>query len=227
MKITLFSCLIVACLNTTIYLGANAQTTNRLGHVDESAIRRLLPQDYAAFQSTLTGQSGVLEAQAAIRLSSKARELAHHSFDSPQSQKDALDAYRATWRIALRLWQSSTDQEAKQLIFADWKNSLNSNGIPVVAQLYALSEIWDRSFIGEEFWRLLRDTKEKKIISSICYVLYTHGNSKDTEQLLKKRNATIEADVQEIIQNAINWMNYKQSGDSSNPGPAAAPPRIE
>ena len=89
---------------------------------------------------------------------------------------------------------------------------------------YALSDVWNRDLLTPEFWLLLRKTKDKAVISAISYVLYLYGTKDDAEKLLEKEKALNDSELQEIVQNALNWIRYSRSGNTNGPGPAAAPP---
>ena len=92
-------------------------------------------------------------------------------------------------------------------------------------------------WVGVEIWGpyvrkyALESLYDKVVIADARYVDYG---------LLGKFDLGLAGDVLEHMEkiekkahgrrglmNAINWMNYRLSGDKTNPGPAAAPPRME
>jgi hypothetical protein len=121
----------------------------------------------------------------------------------------------------------SKDQTTRRVVLDEWNRYLRDDDSSVPSQLYALAEQWDRDLLTEDFYQLLKKTKNKKTIAAIAYAFYEHGNASDADRLLQKRKSGIDIESQQMIQNAINWMNYRLSGNNKDIYPAAFPPRIE
>ena len=82
--------------------------------------------------------------------------------------------------------------------------------------------------MGDDFWNLLQRTKSKRVLSAMCYVVYRRGDRDDIPRLKKAVRALPKGDERsQVVQDAINWMSYRLSGDKTYPGPAAAPPTLK
>lgn len=208
---------ILALVNVVSFVDAE-NVSKGVENMSEPAIAKVLPAEYAAYEQALTGDHGLNDARASIAFLSKVKETLGRSLSSHSQEQDSISAYRATWRLCLRTMQNSNDRTAQKLIIDEWNKSLREDSAVTPSQVYALSEQWDRKLLSDDFWRLLRQTNNKKTISAICYVLYVHGNQDDAKRLTDSHKPE--------TQNAVNYMNYKLSDDTS-PGPAAAPPRME
>jgi len=216
---------ILALVNVMSFVNAG-NVSKGAENMSEPAIAKILPAEYAAYEQALAGDHGLNDARASIALLSKVKETLGRSLQSHNQEQDSISAYRAAWRLCLRTMRDSKDQAAQKLIVDEWNKSLREDSDATPSQVYALSEQWDRKLLTNDFWQLLRQTNKRKTVSAICYVLYERGNAADAAQLMQKRKSGVDVGLQEGIQNTINYMNYRLSGDTS-PGPAAAPPRME
>lgn len=186
-----------------------------------------MPAEYARYKKLLSGDNRIGDARASIALLPKARRLLETTPAKSGLQMDARAAYSAAWRLCLRLMKESKDPEAQQLIIDQWNKSLKDDGESVALQVYSLSDQWDRRLLTDDFWRSLGDTKCKMTMSSIAYVLYLHGNRDDLDRLKRRRASLQEGnELCGIVQNAINYMNYRLAGDFTHPGPAALGPTM-
>jgi hypothetical protein len=122
--------------------------------------------------------------------------------------------------------RETKDEAARKTIAERWNESL-VDGALAPSQIYAFARQWDRTLLTDEFWRLLSETKNRKTLSAICYALYEQGTEEDAKKLVQKDKATEDVELRQIIVNALNWIRYKHSGDTTNPGPAARPPHME
>jgi len=193
----------------------------------EPSIAKVFPEEYAAYEKALAQANGTNLVRASLVLLAKAKESLHRTSSTTNVAQDEIKIYRATWLLCLQTMHESKNQTAQRLIVDEWNKSLREDDEAVPSQVYTLVEQWNRNLLTDEFWQLLKQTNKKKTISAISYVLCQYGNSADTDRLMQKRKSGIDKASQGIIQNAINWMNYRLSGDKTNPGPAAAPPRME
>ena len=215
---------IVILIMNSMIISNNAAGLTKSDEMRNQAIAKVLPEEYANYEKELKGDSGLSDTQASFLLVSKAKALLGKPAENTSKEEEYNRAYYATWHLCLRMRQNAKDPAVQKLILDQWDSYLREDDKPVPFQIYALT---DRSLLTGDFWKLLQQTKRKKTISAICYVLYHHGDREDAERLTQKRKSGIDVELQEIIQNAINWMNYRLSGDKTNPGPAAAPPKID
>ena len=145
---------------SAIHLGV-AQPLEQI-NAEESSVRNALPEEYAEFQRLSMNATDAQKAQPAIRLCVNARVKVSEKTSSPESAKNALEAYRGTWRMAIRTWRDATDAQAKQTILSHWNASLQAGGRLVAAQLYALSDVWNRDLLTPEFWLLCEKQRTKR-----------------------------------------------------------------
>jgi hypothetical protein len=190
-------------------------------------IRKVLPAEYEGFRTALVGDNSLNDARACLDLVAKTKRLVGEPPGTGHNRKDVIAAYSAAWCLCLELGKRTKDAASRSLVLEQWDASLEDSTPLVEAQLYALSDVWDRCFLTAAFWQLLRRTEEKTTISAVCYMIYTHGDNADTEKLVEKRKSLQNRDRQQIVQNALNWIVYRDLHDKNRPGPAAAPPRNE
>jgi hypothetical protein len=189
------------------------------------AIQKLLPADYANFESCIRGDHGLADAEASIQLLSKVKDK-FRSAPSEEVQLRALrTAYQATWRICLQEFQQTKDEVARELILTKWNQSLQLDDDTVPSQVCALLGHWDRHLLTDTFWRLVMRTKNLRTVASFSYVFYVHGERRDVERLEGRLKREENSAIGELIVKAVNYMNWRLSG-SKGPGPAAMPPRL-
>ena len=189
-------------------------------------VETLLPEAYSSFPNELRHDVSIKAARASTVLIARARKALEKSTKTTNRFKDVADASRMAWAISLRIWKHTKDEAARGEVLNAWNSSLREENIQTPSQICALSEEWDRNLLTDSFWRVFTQTGERKIISSICYVISRHGNKEDKIRLMAKRDALAEPELKQIVQNALNWMKYWRLDDRSLPGPAAAPPRV-
>ncbi len=218
--------LIVIMLMIDNILAANATKNDK---IENQAIAKVLPEEFNNYKKELKGDHGRNDANITLNLVTKANDFLKENSD-PNKQEFYNKAYYETWCLCIGITKKTKDPEVKKNILEKWNSSLKKDDITVPYQIYAIAyNGWDpnRSFLTEDFWKLLKQTKRKKTISAIGLVLYQYGNPEDADRLMEKRKSGIDIESQEIIQNAINHMNYRFIGDRTNPGPAAGPPRMD
>jgi hypothetical protein len=176
----------------------------------------------------LIGCNKVNDCDAVFALISSAKTPILKSAQSSAEKKEEYRrTYYDTWRLCLEMKQTSKDPSAQKLILEKWNNSLIKDDAAVPFQIYALSyPLWDRSFLTDDFWSLLRRTNKKNTIAAISYVLCKNGNAVDMQRLNQKQDSGVDIQLQCIIQNAKNHMEYRLSGDKINPGPSALGPKM-
>lgn len=202
-------------------------SANTIKGSDVRDIIKVLPTEYAKYKKQLTEMN---DYNAAFALVSEAKAM----LDKPAEERvhkteDCKMAYRATWSLCVGMRQNLKDPAAQKQILEEWNNYLVKDDNDVPYQIYAIAyDSWDRNFLTDKFWELLRQTNKKKTISAIGLVLYHYGDSEDINKLEEKRDSVTDPELKQIIQNAINWGEYRLSGDkTTDPGPAAAPPRMD
>ena len=151
---------------------------------------------------------------------------ARTSFDHASGGKASISTYLAAWRLCLRQFQETGGADEKKKIKALWDMCLIENDTLTPFQIYALGNCWDRNLLDDSFWALFEKTKKRKTLKAFAYILYQHGNLEDIERLERKRDSGLDANAQNVIQNAINWMNARLLWPD-DVGPAARPPRME
>lgn len=189
----------------------------------EPCIAKIFPDDYAAYERKLIQSNGTNDANAVIELLANVKKTVNHLPYGAAKDQDCIAAYRAAWCLCLRVLQESKDEHAHQLILDKWNDYLREDDEAVPSQIYALVKQWDRKLLTDVFWKTLQQTKNKKTVSAIGYALYQKGNMDDLNQLINVEKQTRGCG----LPNAISWLRYRLSGDMTNPGPAAAPPRME
>lgn len=195
------------------------------------AIAKVLPDEFENYKKQINGDNGLNDAKVSLSLVSTAQDLILKSTDNtdPNQQEEYNKAYYATWRFCTAIMKKTKDQEVKKLILERWNNSIKKDDISVPYQIYAIAyDGWDpnRSLLSEDFWKLLEQTKRKKAITAISFVLYQYGNREDAEILMKKQNSGIDIELQVITQRAITWMDCRLSGYKSMP-PTGRPSRLD
>jgi hypothetical protein len=227
-KIVLFIYLAILWFAHQSVLGADA--SNAAGVVDKVAdavIEKVLAEDYAVFHVSFVGDFGTNDARAAIALMKKAKDVADRAGESEDARRDAFEAQRAAWRVCFQVRRNSTDRGVKEIIFGEWEAALTGSVAAAVAPIYALSEVWDREMLSDNFWSLLQNTKDKKTIAAITYLIYKSGDDSDQEKLVHKRDSLVDPTLRQIIRNEINWREFNKSGAKNSPGPAALRPTME
>lgn len=219
----LVGCLLLIC-PLFCYAQHNVFTTDGSKTSNTATIARAFPAEYAAYERSLSKDN---DTSACLVLLSKVRESLRKSPPSQSEYKGRARAYEVTWSLCLRTMLASKDQASRQAILDRWNEGLAEDDDAVPSQIYSLWEDWDRSLLTDKFWRLLKKTDKKRTISAIAYVLYPHGNAEDAQRLTEKEESGIDVGLQVIIQNALNYMNWRLRGDPTDPGPAGAPPRRE
>lgn len=138
----------------------------------------------------------------------------------------SADSYRSAWAIAIRVLDGEGNNDGKKMLIAKWDACLGETH-DVPSQICALSEeAWHSELLTDRFWNLIKDTKDKKIIAAACYVIAKRGSDEDALRLSQKRDSVEDVTIKQEIENALGWRLYWRSGDKSNPGPAAAPPKL-
>jgi len=191
-------------------------------------IAKVLPTDFANYQKQVVGDNGAGDCQATFQFISKAKEILGKPTENKREKENRNKTYYASWRLCIRMYHNTNDTTVKQMILEHWNHSLKNDDKVVPFQIYAISEpLWDKSFLTEDFWKLLQRTIQKKTISAISFIVYQRGDEADMKRLEQKRDSGIDFELQGIIQNAINWMNYRFRGDKTYPGPAAIGPTMD
>lgn len=211
----IFAAGVVALANESVSKGGEK--------MKESSIAKVLPEGYATYEKALAQGNGTNDARASLELLAKAKESLRQSPKITGADQDRIAAYRATWCLCLRAMKESKDETAQRLILDKWNENLAEDDDAVASQVYALSEQWDRRLLTDDFWKTLQQTNNKKMVSAIGYSLYQQGNQDDLDRMVKIEKQT----PGRGLPNAISWLRYRLSGDKTNPGPAAAPPRME
>ncbi len=190
-------------------------------------VKKAMPAAYVAFEKSFKHTFGMDDTKAAIDLIRTVRSVSEKQTE-PIPQEAIADACRASWGIALRTWKNSTDEKARQAIMVEWGRSLERKDRYVPFQICALALEWDRAFLTEAFWGPLERARRKEAIQAICYVVYAKGNKQDSEKLLSARRTAKNVEIAGILQNALNWIRYRDDPDDPepNPGPAAGAPGV-
>ena len=220
-------------LSASAWCGVSQEDMN----TSSAAIEKVLRGEYASYRKTLVGNGGLKDAQVSIALLEKTKGLFTALRESQPTVPDSAryrelsDANREVWKLCLRLMHKTTDQTARELIMFQWQHSLAAEGAP--SQFDALAEEWDPGLLTSDFWGVLERTKNLYVLSSICHLLYVHGNEQDIARLQGKFNAlendpdTARGELRAVIQNTIDWMKYRLSGNNLALKPATAPPVSE
>lgn len=151
---------------------------------------------------------------------------ARDSFDHTSGSNASISTYLAAWRLCLRRLQETNNEDEKKKLKAMWDICLTQNDALTPFQVYALGDCWDRNFLDDSFWALFEKTKKRKTLKAFAYILYRHGNLEDIGRLERKRDVELDAATQNVIQNAINWMNARLLWPDKGE-PAAWPPQME
>ena len=151
---------------------------------------------------------------------------ARDSFDHASGSNASISTYLAAWRLCLRRLQETNNKDEKKKLKAMWDICLMENDALTPFQVYALDDCWDRNFLDDSFWTLFEKTKKRKTLKALTYILYKHGNQGDIKRLEQNLDGELDAATQNVIQNAINWMNARLLWPDDE-GPAAWPPRME
>ena len=196
--------------------------------VDNKIIAKVLPEAFASLQRKLKGDYGMNDANMVISLVSEANDLIIKTSD-PNKQENCNKAYCQAWRLGIEIALKTKEPKTKKYILDKWNNYLMKDDVTVPYQIYALVYNRDpnRIFLTDDFWKLLKKTKHKKTILAISHVLCENGNQEDIERLKNKIKSGIESELQQIIQEAINCMNYRFINDNNIPGPAEGLPPLD
>lgn len=194
---------------------------------DEPKLEAALPQDYQKFKNALARDYGLADASLCIGIMKQAHTLLQDTPLSATNRGDVIEAYRAAWRLCIRVCSGAKNQDVKSAVLKEWDQSLSGPEQNTVCQIYALSEVWDRDFLTDNFWKVFANRVGRPTIAAVAYTLFKHGNQTDASKLTQKRDSNIPVDFKELIQNSLNWMNYRFRGDSNDPGPSAVAPRME
>jgi hypothetical protein len=211
-----------------------AETKDTAKSRDDLGARRIakvLPAEYSAFEKALSGDIGVGDARAVIRLISKAKELRANISPSLETLKntymkmprseaeaarqrlwDATNAYRVSWLLCLQMFKNSKSEEARQLILGEWDKSLREDDEYLPSQLICLVVEGDREFLTNELWRLLQQSKKKRTVSAICCAIWARGNRADEGRLEKVRETFVNdkrGEFAELVAQAIRAMDYR------------------
>jgi hypothetical protein len=214
--------ILIVLISSNSLLAASSKIDKR----ETLAMTNVLPEEFKDYQKKAKGDNGINDAKLTLSLVSDANDLVIKIPD-PNKKEDYNRAYCATWILCMDIMKKTKDSEAKKMILEKWNSSLKKDDMSVPFQIYSLATTgWDpnRIFVNEDFWTLLEKTKNKQTISAISFILYLHGNQEDASRLLRKANSGIDKESQNIIFNAVNYMNYRFKGDQTLPGPASLPP---
>jgi hypothetical protein len=190
----------------------------------EVTISRVLPADYLNYQiSCKEHQHGMIDAQAALVLLSKAKGVLALPSSTPVKDLERTAAYREVWGVCIQTIQKSKDQAAQGIILDEWNKSLKADDDAVPLQVQALAEKWERSLLTEDFWNLLKGTKNVRTVNAMGYVLYQCGIQDDLDRIEKIEKET----PGRGLSNTISWLKYRLSGGKTTPEPTIVPPKME
>ena len=206
---------------------AKWEEENSITNLNESAVRRILPQQYTAFQASLSRTYGIQDVRAGLVLLGEARAIAGTTSGSDPERREVLDGYVGAWRLCLRLYKGSTNSTARDTILEQWNAGLQASSMDAAAQLYALSRIWDRELLTEEFWRLFEVSESRPMVATFAFALYRHGDESDAERIARKRDSLRDPELQGLLQNALNYMNARFRGREDEPWIPSLPPSPE
>lgn len=144
--------------------------------------------------------------------------------DNGEKRRDAADRYREAWVDAIRFSFQSTDDQKKRFI-SQWDGHLGEGPL-AASQICALAGTWHPELMTARLTVLFEETRSREVIAAVCYVVARHGSDGHVRMLEAKRDSLADPELKQEVQNALNWWRYWQSGDRSDPGPAAAPPRL-
>jgi len=206
---------------------AQSQTiTKEVESMNDRAITKVVPVEYAAYRNSLTGEKGLNDARASVRLLSQAREVLAKVGPSVERKKEEFDGYLASWHLCLRLTRESHDQAARQFIVGEWNRCLKVDGDAVCAQLYALIGNWDRDLLTDDFWRLFQETKNPETILAFSVLLLAHGNETDIQRMAEKLESNIDGESKNVLKRAMSYRKLKLEAPD-HPGPAQLAPSFK
>jgi hypothetical protein len=186
---------------------------------DVNAICAVFPEDGKTLKE---GHSPKELAARLILLSRSCRERLVAATDS---KKVVADAYRASWVDAIRIAKSSQDKMTWGKIFDTWNESFSrKDQTAALVQLIALGEELDSRFLSEQMWSYATGNADcGRLVEAVSYATYRTEDRKYLAQLDELQKACQDAHGKQMIQRAINWINYGHV-DQNSPGPAEAPP---
>lgn len=191
---------------------------------DANDISSVLPEVYVAYRQQITGQYTIEDCNALFGLLEKAKVMRDEPMEDAKAKEARNRAYCAAWRLALHMRQHSKYPAVQNRVVEEWNKALRKDDQAVPYQIYAIP---DRSLFTDDFWGLFKRTTRKKTISSISCMVYGLGTLADIEPLEQKRRSGIDVENQQTIQNAINHLKYRLSGDKTRGMPAAHPPLMD
>ena len=194
----------------------------------ESIIAQLAPNEYRELneQRSTDVQNS---AAAALKLLHATRENLRAVRAQKDYDYDFVNAHAGAWRICLETRNSLKDPTAKQPILDEWNGSLRveNDEIPIQFAATIFPKAWDKDLFSDEFWRLAERTTNKKTLSAICWLLYTHWPSAEL-QLLQKREESAKPPLVGYIRAAIDQIKFQnQPSGSTVPPPASEPPTLQ
>lgn len=206
-----------------LMLPTDSNETSVITRIDKrelQAIIKVMPEEFKNYEKQLKKDYGMSDAKLTLSLVSRAMDLMKNNSD-PNKQEDYNRTYCVAWQLTQDIMRKTKDSEIKKLILNNWNSSLKKDDGYVPYQVYAIR---DPNLFNDDFWKLLEKTKRKSTITSICVMLLGFANKENaqfyTEMLMKKQDTEIEGESKGDIQNTLNWIKYKISGDKTKPGPA-------
>jgi len=135
-----------------------------------------------------------------------------------------VQAVMGMWSLAITAMQGM-DRDCRSRFVELWDQRLRSSG-NAVPQICALGRQWDADLLTEGFWELFHKSNDDRLISAVCFAVYRKGDASVAKALKGKLTTVQSPGTQEILQNALNWMEFRRKGAEAGAGPASAPPRM-
>jgi hypothetical protein len=153
---------------------------------------RKVSSDYRVFKDSFKGSFDLCDAQSILTFFKVARATI---MSIPETNYLALECktqdYEITWGIILYSYNKSNDPKARQLLLAEWDRELRSKESQTYFKclLSALSKDWNKDFLTNSFWELVKKTQNIDVTKQIEVLLNKHGTDKDRIKFNKIKTA--------------------------------------
>ena len=144
------------------------------------------------------------------------------SATQPASENAAL--YRDAWIAAICFADGTKDADARLLILSTWNEAWRSSpNINVLSSALAFSD-GDRIFLTKAVLEAWRTSDDPSTLKSIATWGASVGSDDDAQFVKEKVNSTKEVAKANILQNGLNWRNYRKNPAHGQPAMTAPSP---
>jgi hypothetical protein len=87
---------------------------------------------------------------------------------------------------------------------------LSANDTAVKWRLYALTDVFDRSFVTADFSKRFQTMQNREVLNALCFMLYARGDRTDLAQITERKRTTKDANLLALLNTTATWVEFRK-----------------